>query len=199
MKNSKKQTALHIAVERYSVNVLQALIDKIREDRLASVLLALDEDGEMAVHIAANNGRSNLVNMLEKCAQDIGIESEMKNSRGLVANDILEEQEKQRRAAIAEKEKEKEEQKKKKALEKVKAREQEEKSKEVDKHLQELQRLKKRQEQAVKEEDQRRAPFKLLMAVVVIIILLYFLLKIGVATGATKRATKSIEEEIGEL
>lgn len=197
--NSKRQTVLHVSVDRYAVTVLPAVIQKVTDDKLAGVLTAKDESGKMAIHIAAAAFRQNLISMLEKTAGAIGVDSNMTDSRGLTANEVMREVEDERRAAMRAKEEEKEIQRQKKNQERLEAKEKEAKSKKVEKQLEELQKLKKVQAQVEQVEAQKRAPYMLLMFVAIMILLLYLLLRVGVATGATKRATKSIEEQIGDL
>lgn len=186
-------------MDRYAVSVLPTLIERIKDDKLDSMLVAKDEEGKMAIHIAAAAFRQNLVSMLEKCATAIGVDPDMRDSRGLNSNEIMKEVEDERRAALRAKENEKELAKQKKNKEKLEARQQEAKTKTIEKQLEEMQKLKKVQAQVEQVEAQKRAPYMLLMFVAILILGLYFMLKIGVATGATKRATKSIEEQMDEL
>jgi Fe2+ transport system protein B len=197
--NNKKQNVLHVAVERYAINVIPELINRIKEGKVKEILTAKDEDGKCPIHIAGMGLRQNLISILQNTAREVGIENDILDSRGLTADEVMREIEDERRAALRQIEKEKEAAKQKKADEKAAQKMKELKEKEVEKQLQEVKKLKKKQEQVIEEESKRRAPYMLLMFIAIVVLLLYLMLKIGVATGATKRAANATENEIEDL
>lgn len=197
--NSKKQNALHTAVGRYAVNVIPLLMEKLKGDDAVEILTSKDDDGRCPIHIAAANMRQNLVGLLQKAGHAVGIDYDVLDSKGRTAEQVMRDIEDEKRAELRKIEQEKEAAKQKKAEAKAAERLKEAKAKEVEKQLQELQKLKKIQDQVNEEENKKKAPYMLLMFVAIVILVLYLLLKVGVATGATQKATRSVEAEIEEL
>lgn len=184
---------------RYAVSVIPLLLERLDGDDLVEVLTSKDEDGRCPIHIAAAHLRQNLVAMLQKAGNKVGIDYEVLDGRGLNAEQVMREIEDAKRAELNLIEKEKEAAKQRKAQEKAALMVKESKEREVENKLNELQRLKKRQVEANEEETKKRAPYMLLMFVAIVFLLLYLLLRVGVATGATKKATKSLESEMAEM
>lgn len=195
LKNSKKQNPLHIAVIRNAVNILPNLLEAIKSKSLQEVFTARDEEGRCPVHIAARNFRQNIVNLLTKTAQEVGVQEVVTDSEGRSAEDVMRAVEDEKREALRAKEREIEQAKAKKAEERLASKIQAEKEREVEKKIEDHKRLKELQKETDKEEAKKRAPFVLLMCIAITVLGLYFLLKIGVATGATQRAAKTIPED----
>jgi flagellar biosynthesis GTPase FlhF len=174
-------------------------VESLKGDAGVEIMTSKDIDGNCPIHIAAVNMRQNLVSLLQKAGQSIGIDYEILDGQGLNPEQVMRQVEDAKREELRRIEKEKELAKQKKAQEKAAERAKEAKEREVEKQVQELQRLKKKQAEANEEESKKKAPYMLLMFVAIVILLLYLLLKIGVATGATKRATKTVESEMNDL
>ena len=194
LKNSKKQNPLHLAVQRNSINILPDLINTIKERHLKDAFTAKDEEGRCPVHIAARYLRQNIVNLLQKAAVEIGVETELKDTEGNTSEEIMRAVEEENTEMTRQRVREKDAIKAKKAEEKAAERLKEAKSAEIDKKLDEVKQLKEAQKAVDAEDAKKRAPYMLLMIVGIGVLLLYVLLKIGVATGATKRAAGLVSE-----
>ena len=134
--------------------------------------------------------RSNIVTLLQKACLEVGVASDLKNNQGLTPEELIREVESQKRAELKKVEEEKLQEKIKKAqLRSQKQSEEEKLSKTVDSQK-ELARLKKKREELERQEQQKRAPLMLLFYLAIGIVVLYFILRIGVATGATKAANQ---------
>lgn len=189
--SSKKQNILHATIAKNAVWALPSLLKVLQEKKVRQVFSAKDDKGKCPVHLAAQAMRENIVGLLNKAAAEVGLTEELLDSEGNSCADLVEQVEKANRELRNQAEREKEELKAKKAREKA-----DQKAKEIQESLdlekvKELARLQKVKEQVLEEEEAKKRPLKLLFVVAVIILILYLLLKIGVATGATKRAAES--------
>lgn len=176
-----------MAVEKNCIWAIPDIIEHIKDNRLTQMLADKDENGNMPIHLAGIAMRSNIVGLLSKTAVEIGLAKDPLNADGKTADDLMREIEDIKRAEMRKKEEEKNQEKIKKAQLKNLKYQDELKGKKVEEEQQEKIRLAKKQEELDKREQQKRAPYMLLLYLTIGVVILYVLLKVGVATGATKK------------
>lgn len=186
--SNKKQNILHLTVAKNAVWALPSLLNTLKERKAAEVFRAKDDHGKCPVHLAAAALRENIISLITKAATEAGVTEELLDSSGNSCAQIIAEVEAANRQQKQQVEREVEELKAKKARERNEQKAKEDLEKVQLEKVKQLQHLQKVKEEVLAEEEAKKLPFKLLMVIAIIVLGLYVLLKVGVATGATKRA-----------
>ena len=179
---------LHLVIAYNSVDMIQSLLEKIKACGLKDLFSEKNMEGFCPIHLAARLQKQTTTGMLDRAAKHLGVTQELLTAEGKSVGDICSEQERKAREAFEQKSREKEMAKQRKLEERLREEQEAAKRKEVEVKLAEIKKETKTRQLDQEAEEKQKAPYKLLMFVAILVLFLWALLKLGVATGATKRA-----------
>lgn len=162
----------------------------VKERKETDVLTNRNEDGYCALHDCVLKNRQIMRSLIKKTMDELGVE-DPKTAQGDTADDLHEDEEDRKREEEEIKEQKKEVERERKRERKQEEDEERERRKELDKKLKELEKIEQKKQEMEAEEEQKRKPLVLLLVLICLVIGLYILFKIGIATGATKKAAQA--------
>lgn len=179
---------LHLVIAYNSVDMIQSLLEKIKACGLKDLFSDKNMEGLCPIHLAAKQQKQTITGMLDRAAKHLGVTYELLTAEGKSVGDICFEHERTAREAFELKSREKEMAKQRKLEERLREEQEAAKRKEVEVKLAEIKKEAKTRQIDQEAQEKQKAPYKLLMFVAILVLFLWALLKLGVATGATKRA-----------
>lgn len=171
-----------------SVNMIQSLLEKVKANGLKDLFMEKNLEGLCPIHLAAKLQKQTITTMLDNAAKHLGVTQELLTSEGRSVKDITSELERLAREAFELKNREKELARQRKADEKLREEQEASRRKEQDAKIAQIKKEAQDQKLVEKNEEKQKAPYKLLMFLAILVLFLWALLKVGVATGATKAA-----------